>query len=349
MIRFYCQYSFGGFRTFRIYGEENEALANQEVDKDNLLDFPPQCNLYFNYGGAKLLFRTLPDGSSVIALRDIPGVEKDTDGRPINCALQIVGDEEDLPVMRNIVLAIVNDVDKFQTDFTDGFSFRNGLHYDGRILADFAKSLEGITLGAPETDLADFSFRNGPVYLFVPTSPLFQTDGKLAAKVISELQLGSTREDTHTILKNTIANSSLSNLAGKVVAVSEEISVSNETETETQILDEKKEEETDEEKEEEADKTEEETVEEKVTLEESKTATTDADDNNADKLRIIDLERELETARDAKDKAEHEKKNLEQKVDEQKEAMRRTKRIMTGLAVGAVAVTAAFIISLFVK
>ena len=200
-------------------------------------------------------------------------------------------------------------------------------------------------LRAPETDLADFSLRNGSVYLFVPTSPLFQPDGKLAAKVISELQLGSTREDTHNILKNTIANSSLSNLAGKVVAVSEEISVSEETET----PDEKKEEETGEEKEGEADKTEEETVEEKVTLEESETATTDADDNNADKLRIIDLERELETARDAKDKAEHEKKDLEQKVDEQKEAMRRTKRIMTGLAVGAVAVTAAFIISLFVK
>lgn len=342
MIRFYCQYSFGGFRTFRIYGEKNETLANQEVDMDNLLDFPTQCNLYFNYGGAKLLFRTFADDSSVIVLRDIPGVEKDTDGRPINCALQIVGDAEDLPVMRNIVLAIVNDVDKFQTDFSEGFSLRNGLHYDGRILADFAKSLEGITLEAPETDLADFPLRNGPVYLFVPTSPLFQTDGKLAAKVISELQLGSTREDMHNILKNTIAKTSLSNLAGKVVAVSEEISVSDETETE--ISDEKEKEETSEKKEE--------AVEEKTTAEKSKTGTettNDADDNKTDGLRILDLERELETACYAKDKAEHEKKNLEQKVHEQEEAMRRAKRIMTGLAVGAVAATAAFIISLFVK
>lgn len=30
MIRYYCQYSYGGFKTFRIKGEQHEALT-QEV------------------------------------------------------------------------------------------------------------------------------------------------------------------------------------------------------------------------------------------------------------------------------------------------------------------------------
>ncbi len=334
MIRFYCQYSFGGFRTFRIYGQENEPLADQEVDKYNMLDFPQQCNLYFNYGGAKLLFRTLADGSYVIALRDIPGIEKDTDGRPINCALQIVGDSEDLPAMRNIVLAIINDVEKFQSGFTEGFSFRNGLHYDGRILADFVKNLEGVTLNAPDTELANLAFRNGPVYLFVPTSPLFRTDSKLASKVIAELQLGSTKDDMLNILQNTIPKASLPNLAGKVVTVTEE--------AETAPAATKKSPET------KAEKKKEEKAEETVT-ETVAVTTSDTGDNAADKLRIIDLERDLEAAEDARKKVEKENRDLLQKIDEQADAMHRTRNILNALAVGAAAVTAAFIVSLFCK
>lgn len=325
MIRFYCQYSFGGFRTFRIYGEENEPLTGQEVDKDNMLDFPQQCNIYFNYGGAKLLFRTLADGSYVIALRDIPGIEKDTDGRPINCALQIVGDSEDLPAMRNIVLAIINDVEKFQSEFTEGFSLRNGLHYDGRILADFVKNLKGVTLSAPDTELANLALRSGPVYLFVPTSPLFRTDSKLASKVIAELQLGSTKDDMLNILHNTITKASLPNLAGKVVTVTEEAETAPAA----------------------AQKSPETKAGKKK--EENAVTTSDTGDNMADKLRIIDLERDLETAEDVRKKVEKENRDLLQKIDEQADAMHRTRNILNALALGAAAVTAAFIISLFYK
>ncbi len=336
MIRFYCQYSFGGFRTFRIYGQENESLADQEVDKDNMLDFPQQCNLYFNYGGAKLLFRTLADGSYVIALRDIPGIEKDTDGRPINCALQIVGDPEDLPPMRNIVLAIINDVEKFQSGFTEGFSFRNGLYYDGRILADFVKNLEGVTLSAPDTELANLAFRKGPVYLFVPTSPLFKTDSKLASKVIAELQLGSTKDDRLNILQNTIPKASVPNLAGKIVTVTEE------AETAPAATQKSLETKAGKKKEEKADKT----VTETVT---GTLAMISSGDNAADKLRIIDLERDLEVAEDVRKKVEKENRDLLQKIDEQADAMHRTRNILNALALGAAAVTAAFIISLFYK
>lgn len=319
MIRFYCQYSFGGFRTFRIYGTENEALAEQEVDKQNTLDFPAKCNLYFNYGGAKLIFRTIEKGSIMIALRDIPGIEKDTEGRPINCALQIVGDKEDMPMMRNILLAIIQDVEKFQTGFTEGFSLRNGLHYDGRFLADFVKNLDGKTLSAPGTELSNLASRKGPVYLFVPTSPLFKTDNKLAAKVIKELCLSSSNDDTQNLLINTISGPTLRDLAGKVIFEEENAKASTAS---SGLLN----------------------VDDTQT-----TGTVGNADGNKENFRIIDLERDLEAIQDEKCKIEVAKESLEQRVKEQAEALKRKDKIILGVTVGASVVIAALIVSLCLK
>lgn len=319
MIRFYCQYSFGGFRTFRIYGEEQEALVDQEVDRDNLLDFPRQGSTYFNYGGAKLVFRALDDGAMAIILRDIPGVEKDTDGRSINCALQVIGDAEDMPLMRNIILAIINDIEKFQTDFKNGFSLRGGLHYNGTFLADFVKKLEEITLSAPGTSLENLAQRTGPIYLFVPTSPLFLSDQKLRTKVMTDLQLGSTKKDEDNVLKNSMSESTLSDLKGKIISLTEvgaEASSSSEDLTD-EVSDGE--------------------------------ICPDKDLISSDNKRISDLELELTTLQKAKKALEIEKMNLEQRVKKQEESIHRSNLMVIGLAIGATAAVTALITVLLVK
>ena len=73
MIRYYCQYSYGGFKTFRIKGEQHEALT-QEVTAEEKFEFPDLADLYFNHGGAKLLYRYFDDNT--IALNVIRTIDR---------------------------------------------------------------------------------------------------------------------------------------------------------------------------------------------------------------------------------------------------------------------------------
>ena len=228
MIRFYCQYSYGGFRTFRINGNSNENLLEQEVTSDNKLDFPALCSRYFNYGGAKLLYRRVGDGEIAIILRSIPGFETDTDGRPISCALQIIGQDEDKELLDNVLLGIINGLKQFETDFAEGFSLRGGLHYDGDFLKGFVDSFRGQTAVG---DIAErISKAHGPVYLFVPTSPLFCTDNKLRNKVLLELQLGTTQEELQNTLDNTLSPQNFAALASTIQFVKSDDSSEDEKE-----------------------------------------------------------------------------------------------------------------------
>lgn len=216
MIRFYCQYSYGGFRTYRINGSQHEDLTSQEVNGQHDFGFPLQCNTYFNYGGCRLIFRQLDNGELLLALREIPGVEKDTDGRTINCAVQFVGEADDFQLMYKLLLRIANDVELFQEEFVDGFSFQGGLHYDGIILSRIVEDLRKAALSAEGTPLSDITEDEGPIYLFVPSSPYFPSDRNLTEKVMKELSLATTKEGRKEVIKHTISQEQLNNLRGKI-------------------------------------------------------------------------------------------------------------------------------------
>ena len=46
MIKVYCQYSYGGFKTFYIEGLENEPMEKEVID-DTVYDFPEDAYCYF--------------------------------------------------------------------------------------------------------------------------------------------------------------------------------------------------------------------------------------------------------------------------------------------------------------
>lgn len=240
MIRFYCQYSYGGFRTFRINGEADEALKGQEViyddnTKENTLDFPQMGSLYFNYGGVKLLYRVYDNGELAIVLREIPGIEKDTDGRPINCALQIIGQESDKELMDNIALEIVSSLATFQKDFAEEFSLRGGLHYNGEFLTKFVENLRDKTAEVSAPELEDFASRRGPVYLFVPSSIYFMSDRNLQVKVIRDLRLASDSPEVKSLLSNTISPDRIAELSNTVTFTSEQTAESENDDTTTTV------------------------------------------------------------------------------------------------------------------
>ena len=319
MIRFYCQYSFGGFRTFRIDGKPNENLVEQEVTEKDMLDFPKMGDLYFNYGGAKLLYRMLDNGELAIVLKEIPGIEKDTDGRLINCALEIIASPDDKELMDNITLAIVSNLTSFQKEFVDEFSLRGGLHYNGEFLVNFVDSFRGKTPETSSEILANLSSRQGPVYLLIPSSPLFMTDSHLQAKVIRDLHLGDTPAEQANTIDNTISPASLATLEGSVTFVA-----AAESETDIAV---------------------------KEVVEEETNVDTPAGNDEEDNLylKVLDLERMIEQLEEENGKYKTDIDTLRRRLSETLAQDQQIRKILSGLAIGCAALALGWILTAIFK
>lgn len=188
MIRYYCQYSYGGFKTFRIEGNAHEELT-QVVSAENSYGFPPLADRYFNQGGVKLLYRYLDEKTINLLIKEIPGHGLDTDNRPISCAIQFIGDAEDRENMDRLAISIANKIEKFENDFADMFDLRGGLHFDGDKLAAIVEQCKEPCDYEGDSKLLRIRGRKGTLLFFVPMSENFGADEKVTSKVINELQL----------------------------------------------------------------------------------------------------------------------------------------------------------------
>lgn len=188
MIRYYCQYSYGGFKTFRINGEVHEALT-QEVKAENTYGFPKLADLYFNQGGAKVLYRYLDNNTITLIIREIPGPGLDTDNRQINCAVQFIGDASDREQLDRLAIKLINNLNKFEADFADMFDMRGGLYFEGDKLDAIVKACKTNCQYEGESKLLQIQKRQGMILLFVPFSANFGLNSKVTQKILSELQL----------------------------------------------------------------------------------------------------------------------------------------------------------------
>lgn len=199
MIRYYCQYSYGGFKTFRIKGEAHEHLT-QEVKADKTYGFPKLADLYFNQGGAKVIYRYLDDNTITLIIREIPGPGLDTDNRQINCAVQFVGDASDREQLDRLAIQLLNNLKKFETDFADMFDMRGGLFFDGDKLDAIVKACESEHQYVGESKLLHIKERKGIILLFVPFSAYFGSDPNVTEKILSELQLPEEAKEAERLM-----------------------------------------------------------------------------------------------------------------------------------------------------
>lgn len=200
MIRFYCQYSYGGFKTFRINGESHEELT-QMVTAENSFGFPPLADLYFNQGGAKILYRFLDGQTLSLVVKEIPGHGLDTDNRPISCAVQFIGDAEDRNVMDRLTIHIANNLEKFEKAFADMFDLRGGLHFEGDQLVDIVRACDPECNYEGDSRLLLIREQKGTVLLFVPFSDNFGRDEKVTAKTLAELQLPDEAREEDKVIR----------------------------------------------------------------------------------------------------------------------------------------------------
>lgn len=188
-MRIFCQYNYGGFSTYRINGIPKEFLQ-EELPSDSPNGFPPLADVYFSHGGAKLLYRFLDSTTVDLVICNIPGPEKDTDGRAFSCAVQFIGDLSEKELLDCLTIKIVADLNGFEKEFASMFSLRGGLHFKGDQLMSFINDSLETSKRYKDTILSKIvTSTKGDVLLFIPTSKNFGLDQTITEKIMSELKL----------------------------------------------------------------------------------------------------------------------------------------------------------------
>lgn len=192
MVRIYCQYSYGGFKNFPIEGKKNE-LLDKEVSNNNAYDFPTDANIFFSYGGIKIVYRQLENGEYALVIKEIPSAHTDSDGRPIICAVQFIGGEEERLTLDNMAISIANDINRFEAFFKDLFYEREGLRLEGDKLRAYINSFNTDYVFSGSSKLLNIPKSNVKIFLLVALSSNFGIDKVVTEKVLNELNL---RQDT---------------------------------------------------------------------------------------------------------------------------------------------------------
>lgn len=191
MVRIYCQYSYGGFKNFPIEGKKDE-LLDKEVSNNDTYGFPTDANIFFSYGGIKMVYRQLENGEYTLVIKEIPSAHTDSDGRPIICAVQFIGDEKERPTLDNMAISIANDINSFEAFFKDLFFEREGLRLEGDKLRAYINSFNADYVFSGSSKLLNIPKSNVRVFLLVALSSNFG-DKVVTEKVLNELNL---RQDT---------------------------------------------------------------------------------------------------------------------------------------------------------
>lgn len=191
MIQVYCQYSFGGYRIYKIDGIAEEPLGmSKEVTIDNSLGYPDGAEIFFDRGGTKVAYRHLGD-KLVLSVKEIPSLDRDSDGRPINCAVQFIGDPDDRCTLDNMSISICNDLKAFEHFFAGLFYIRSGFRIEGDKLSGYISSFERKIQFSGESPLLKIKTKKSEVILFVPLSDSFVNDSFVRTKTMEELQFSA--------------------------------------------------------------------------------------------------------------------------------------------------------------
>lgn len=115
--------------------EQQEKLQQiRLITREDSMGFPDECDAMFSHGGYVAMYRMLSDGSTCLAMRDIPSMEVDEVGRniPFNLLL-IATDEEDITRLDRMAVSVKDHYEEWRDFATSLFSYDpgvNGVKFD---------------------------------------------------------------------------------------------------------------------------------------------------------------------------------------------------------------------------
>ena len=115
--------------------EQQEKLEQiRLVTRGDSMGFPDECDAMFSHGGYVAMYRILSDGSTCLAMRDIPSQEVDEVGRniPFNLLL-IATDKEGIAILDQMAVSVKDHYMEWRNFATSLFSYDqivNGVRFD---------------------------------------------------------------------------------------------------------------------------------------------------------------------------------------------------------------------------
>lgn len=173
---------------------------DKEVSNNNAYDFPNDANIFFSYGGIKMVYRQLENGEYTLVIKEIPSAHTDSDGRPIICAVQFIGGREDRLTLDNMAISIANDINSFEVFFKDLFFEREGLRLEGDKLRTYINKFNADYVFSGNSKLLNIPKSNARVLLLVALSSNFGPDKIVTEKVLTELKLEQDTKKGETVI-----------------------------------------------------------------------------------------------------------------------------------------------------
>ena len=135
MLTIYAQYSFGGYKIFRL---TNEGI--EEVTGVNRLGITDSSIQLFSHYGIKMLNCHDAQRQHILFVNDIPCKELDDMGRNKTCSFMMCGTSlTDARLLRRLAVMIAFELVGFETFFSSLFSITDTLNFDYKKFEEFVK------------------------------------------------------------------------------------------------------------------------------------------------------------------------------------------------------------------
>jgi len=137
MISVYAQYSFGGYKIFRL---EKDAVL--EVTRDNRMEIPDSAIKLFSHYGVKMLLAKDITGSYQLFINDIPCRESDDMGRFKRCSILLCGTSlTDAQLLRKVAIMILFELNQFENFINSLFEIKDNLQFDYERFENFVNEI----------------------------------------------------------------------------------------------------------------------------------------------------------------------------------------------------------------
>lgn len=137
MINLYAQYSFGGYKIFRL-----TEGAVEEVTAANRFGIPESAIQLSSHYGIKMLASKDLAGNYILFVNDIPCKEHDDMGRAKTCSMIITATSvSEANMLKRIAVMLAFELDKFEEFFSSLFTLRDTLEFDYACFMEFVENV----------------------------------------------------------------------------------------------------------------------------------------------------------------------------------------------------------------
>lgn len=167
MISVYAQYSFGGYKIFKL---EKESVT--EVTGENRTGIPDTAIKLFSHYGVKLLLAQDLYGCYQLFVNDIPCRERDDMGRAKRCSILICGTSlTDAKLLRKAAIMILFELNQFENFISSLFEIKDSLQFDYDRFENFMNEI--VNDESIREDRLRFAMfkKSNPIVVYTTTSP----------------------------------------------------------------------------------------------------------------------------------------------------------------------------------